>query len=68
MPWYGREVAEEVGKIVTWANEKNIPVVPVSSKVHFYGCSIPKQGGIVVDLSRMDKILEIDHGKPSGEV
>jgi hypothetical protein len=52
--------AEEVGKIVTWANEKNIPVVPVSSKVHFYGCSIPKQGGIIVDLSRMNKILEID--------
>lgn len=52
--------AEEVGKVVTWCNEKNLPVVPVSSKVHFYGCSIPKQGGVVVDLSRMNKILEID--------
>lgn len=52
--------SEEVGKIVTWANEKNIPVVPVSSRVHFYGSAIPKQGGVVVDLSRMDKILEID--------
>lgn len=52
--------AEEVGKIVTWANEKNVPVVPVSSGVHFYGGAIPKQGGVVVDLSRMDKILEID--------
>ncbi len=52
--------SEEVGKIVTWANEKNIPVVPVSSKAHFHGCSIPKQGGIVVDMSRMNKILEID--------
>ncbi len=52
--------SEEVGKIVTWANEKNVPVVPVSSKVHFHGCSIPKQGGIIVDLSRMNKIFEID--------
>jgi FAD/FMN-containing dehydrogenase len=52
--------SEEVGRIVTWCNEKNIPVVPVSSKVHFYGCSIPKQGGLVVDLGRMNKILEID--------
>jgi FAD/FMN-containing dehydrogenase len=52
--------SEEVGKVVTWANEKNIPVVPVSSKVHFHGGSIPKQGGLVVDLSRMNKILEID--------
>lgn len=54
------ENSQEVGKIVTWCNEKNIPVVPVSSKVHFYGCSIPKQGGVVVDLKRMNKILEID--------
>ena len=56
--WPGN--AEEVGKIVTWCNEKNIPVVPVSSKVHFHGCSIPKQGGLAVDLTRMNKILEID--------
>ena len=52
--------AQEVGKVVTWCNEKNIPIVPVSSKVHFHGCTIPKQGGIVVDLSRMNKIQEID--------
>lgn len=51
---------QEVGKIVTWCNEKNIPIVPVSSKVHFHGSTIPKQGGIVVDLSKMNKILEID--------
>lgn len=50
----------EVGKIVAWCNENNIPVVPVSSKVHFYGCAIPKQGGVVIDFSRMNKILEID--------
>ncbi|HEY3277892.1 MAG TPA: FAD-binding oxidoreductase [Syntrophorhabdaceae bacterium] len=52
--------SEEVGKIVTWANEKDIPVVPVSSAVHFHGSSIPKQGGLVVDLKRMNKIFEID--------
>jgi hypothetical protein len=52
--------AREVSKVVRWGNRKNIPIVPVSSKVHFHGCTIPKQGGIVVDLSRMKKILEID--------
>jgi len=50
----------EVGKVVAWCNEQNIPLVPVSSRVHFHGCSIPKQGGVVVDLKRMNKILEID--------
>jgi FAD/FMN-containing dehydrogenase len=52
--------SEEVGKVVAWCNKNNVPVVPVSSRVHFHGCSIPKQGGLVVDLSRMNKILEID--------
>lgn len=52
--------AKETGKVVAWCNERNVPVVPVSSKVHFNGCSIPKQGGVVVDLTRMNKILEID--------
>jgi len=54
------ETSEQVGKIVTWCNDKNIPVVPVSSKIHFHGCTIPKQGGVLVDLSRMNKIQEID--------
>ncbi len=52
--------SQEVGKVVAWCNEQNIPVVPVSSRVHFNGCSIPKQGGVVIDLKRMNKILEID--------
>ena len=34
--------------------------MPCSSKVHFYGATIPKEGGVVLDLSRMNKILEID--------
>ncbi|MFC1929022.1 FAD-binding oxidoreductase, partial [Chloroflexota bacterium] len=52
--------AEEVQKIINLANEHLIPVVPISSKVHFHGATIPKQGGIVLDLSRMKQILEID--------
>ena len=54
------KTAEEVGGVVKWANENDIPLIPVSSQVHFYGCTIPKQGGVVVDLSRMNKIFEID--------
>jgi hypothetical protein len=52
--------AEEIGKIIELANEHRIPVVPVSSQVHFTGASLPKMGGIVVDLSKMNRILEID--------
>jgi len=52
--------SEQVSEILKWANKNNVPVVPVSSKVHFNGGAIPKQGGVVMDLSNMNKILEID--------
>jgi FAD/FMN-containing dehydrogenase len=51
---------EEVQKVVNFANQHSIPVVPVSSSAHFYGTTIPKQGGIILDLTGMNKILEID--------
>jgi hypothetical protein len=53
--------AEEISGIIKFCNENRIPVVPCSSKVHFYGATIPKQGGIVMDLEKMNKVLEIDH-------
>jgi FAD/FMN-containing dehydrogenase len=52
--------SQEIAEIIKLCNENNIPVVPSSSKVHFYGATIPKEGGLVLDLSGMDKILEID--------
>jgi FAD/FMN-containing dehydrogenase len=52
--------SEEVSKVIGVCNENSIPVVPCSSKVHFYGATIPKEGGVVLDMSRMDNILEID--------
>jgi FAD/FMN-containing dehydrogenase len=52
--------SEEVAQIIRFCNENQIPVVPVSSKVHFFGATIPKEGGLVLDLGRMNRILEID--------
>jgi FAD/FMN-containing dehydrogenase len=52
--------SEEVAEIIKVCSDNNVPVVPCSSKVHFYGATIPKEGGLVLDLSRMDQILEID--------
>jgi FAD/FMN-containing dehydrogenase len=50
----------EVQEIVKLAEQNGIPLVPCSSGVHFYGNTIPVQGGIMLDLRRMNKILEID--------
>jgi len=54
------KAAEEVQKVIKFANKNLLPVVPVSSLVHFHGATIPKQGGIIVDLTRMNRVLEVD--------
>ena len=51
---------DEVQKVVKLANEYGIPVVPCSSGIHFYGNTIPNLGGIVLDLRRMNRILDVD--------
>ena len=51
---------DEIQKIVILANKNKLPVVPCSSGIHFNGDTIPVQGGIVLDLSGLNKILAID--------
>jgi len=52
--------AAEIQKIVELANEKKVPVVPASSGVHLNGNAVAMQGGILVDLSGMKRIEEVD--------
>jgi len=51
---------EEIQGVVKYANEHQIPITPRSSGISFYGAGIPSQGGIILDLTRMNKIVEID--------
>ena len=51
---------EEVQKIVRIAYEHAIPVVPQCSGFNHGGLSIPRKGGILVDLRRMDQVCAID--------
>jgi len=52
---------EEVLKVIRQCNDDGLSVYPSSSKVHFYGGTIPrKESSIVMDLSGMNKIHEID--------
>jgi len=54
--------ADEVQRIVALANETQTPLVPVSSgPPHFRGDTVPSSGGaVIVDLSRMNKIIRVD--------
>ena len=51
---------DEVQRVIKLANENGIPIVPCSSGIHFHGNTIPNLGGIVLDLRRMNKILDVD--------
>lgn len=47
---------EEVQAVVRYANKIRTPVVPYSSGLNLHGGTIPKEGGIVLDLSKMNTI------------
>jgi len=51
---------EEVQGIVRFANEQLMPVIPYSSGTNFHGGAVPNHGGILVDLSPMNKMSELD--------
>ncbi|MEM2900308.1 MAG: FAD-binding oxidoreductase [Thermoplasmata archaeon] len=50
---------EEVQKIVRLANREMIPVVPRGAGTALCGHAVPIGGGILLDMTRMSKILEI---------
>lgn len=54
------ESREEVQKIVRLANKYQTPVYPRSFGINIAGSAIPYQGGVVIDLRRMNRILEIN--------
>ncbi|MBE3580864.1 MAG: FAD-binding protein [Thermoanaerobacteraceae bacterium] len=52
--------AEEIAAILKLANAKKIPVTPRGAGMGLSGGTVPHRGGIVVVMTRMNRILEID--------
>ena len=52
--------ADEVSRVVRWANETRTPLVVRGSGTGLAGGSIPSSGSVVLCLSRFDQILELD--------
>src|SRR6266571_5021193 len=50
---------ESVSKILRFANRHNIPVTPRGGGYGYVGGCVPVQGGIVLSLERLNRILEI---------
>jgi len=52
--------AEEVQKIVLLANQEGVPIVPMGGGLVLSGLSRALKGGIVLDMKRMNRILEVN--------
>lgn len=50
----------EVSEIMKYAYENNIPVTARGSGTGLVGACVPLRGGIIIDLSDMNKIIELD--------
>jgi glycolate oxidase len=53
------EETQQVSKILQLANKAKLPVVPRGAGTGLSGMAVPAQGGIVLDLNHMNKILKI---------
>lgn len=49
----------EVSQILSWANANDVPVTPWGAGTSTEGNPVPTRGGLVIDMTRMDKILDI---------
>ena len=50
---------DEVVEVLRFCNERGVPVVPFGQGSSLEGQTIPRSGGVSLDLARMDEILEV---------
>ena len=53
------ESTEEVASVLAWANREGVPVVAFGAGTSLEGHVIPVRGGVSLDLTRLDRVLEI---------
>jgi len=59
---------DQVAQVLAIANERRVPVTPFGVGTSLEGHVIPVHGGISLDLSRLDRILEISPGNLTATV
>jgi len=59
---------DEVRNIVLLANKHRIPLTPRGAGTNYAGSAVPAKGGVVLDLTRMNRILNINEDSMSAKV
>jgi glycolate oxidase len=52
---------EEVSRVMSWAYENEVQVTPRGAGTNLVGSTVPDHGGIVLDMSLMNHIIELDY-------
>ena len=53
------ESTEDVSRVLAWASEHGVPVVPFGAGTSLEGHVIPPDGAVTLDLARMNRVLEV---------
>ena len=51
---------QEGSSVLRYAHENHVPVTPRGAGTNLVGSTVPVKGGIILDLSRMNRVLELD--------
>jgi glycolate oxidase len=62
------ESTEEVAEVMRTAEANRIPVVPRGAGTGLAGGSVPEGGGVVVALTRLNRLLEVDQSNRTATV
>src|SRR5690606_39098435 len=54
------ESPAEVSAILAWAQDTGTPVIPYGGGSGIVGGALARQGGLVIDLKRMNRVREVD--------
>jgi len=54
------ETAQQIARLVTWCQRHCVPYLARGTGTGISGAAIPTHGGLVIEMSRMNRVLEID--------
>jgi D-lactate dehydrogenase (cytochrome) len=62
------ESVEDVSRLMRWAHETKTPLVARGAGTGLSGGAVAEEGGIIIEFSRMNRLLELDVASRSGVV
>ncbi len=54
------QTTEEVAALIKLSDESGLPIVPRGGGTGWYGGAVPNRGGVLVDMRKMNGILDLD--------